>query len=164
MFHCDSKHSEAAFPAGPARFSAHDQAIKSFMDGVQVLCCFCYANLATRWIIQDQLHVGNTLVDDCITSETLCLRDCLSYLACSSNARAGARGDHLALFAFLFDVLFPKSIRSSSYVKLLAVPQVQKCLGSTVLPEMSNEASHDEFNTVVRCCVVINVLINQSFI
>ncbi|CAL8464360.1 g3895 [Coccomyxa elongata] len=61
-------------------------------NGMKVLCCFCYANLATRWIIQDQLHVGNTLLDDCITSETLCLRDCLSYLACSSNARAGARG------------------------------------------------------------------------
>ena len=51
------------------------------------------------------MHVGNTCVDDCITSEMLCLRDCLSYLACSSNARAGARGDHIGLpfLSFLSD-------------------------------------------------------------
>ncbi|EIE18710.1 hypothetical protein COCSUDRAFT_20327, partial [Coccomyxa subellipsoidea C-169] len=58
----------------------------------EVLCCFCYASLATRWIIQDQMHIQNTCMDDCITSVTLRLRNCLSYLACSANARAGARG------------------------------------------------------------------------
>ncbi|KAK9904794.1 hypothetical protein WJX75_002709 [Coccomyxa subellipsoidea] len=91
---------------GPSHFITKTQAERGEMlDNPdlclrsEVLCCFCYASLATRWIIQDQMHIQNTCADDCITSKTLCLRNCLSYLCCSSNARAGARGP-LVCFAF----------------------------------------------------------------
>ena len=43
----------------------------------QVTCCFCYAVLATRWILQDQMHIQERGAGHCLTSCLLCFRSFL---------------------------------------------------------------------------------------
>ena len=44
---------------------------------MQVTWCFCYAVLATRWILQDQMHIQERGAQCCLTSCMLCFRSFL---------------------------------------------------------------------------------------
>jgi hypothetical protein len=59
---------------------------------MQALCCACYAALATRWMLQDQLRMRNTRLDDCLTTLMLGMRTCLACLGCDSSDLEGFSG------------------------------------------------------------------------
>lgn len=48
---------------------------------MQATWCFCYAVLATRWILQDQMHIQERGAERCLTSCMLCFRSFLSEAA-----------------------------------------------------------------------------------
>ena len=51
----------------------------------QALCCGCYAAMATRWMLQDQVQLRNAWPDECMAGTTLCLRGCLAGLGCDAS-------------------------------------------------------------------------------
>ena len=54
----------------------------------QVTWCFCYAVLATRWILQDQMHIQEQGAGHCLTSCLLCFRGFLQAAPRGTNAKA----------------------------------------------------------------------------
>lgn len=71
---------------GPGYFSVYCKSMP------QALCCPAHAALATRWLLQDEMHLANTRLDACVGSLTLCLRAFLRSLACYGSASDGALG------------------------------------------------------------------------
>ena len=59
---------------------------------LQALCCTCYAALATRWMLQDQMRLHNTWLDDCLTTLTLNVRTGQHCLGCDGSDLEGFSG------------------------------------------------------------------------